>query len=83
MAWTYSDYVTYDYGSSRLSRFRLHLQEVMDALTAEVSANGRSKSTETIGEYLTNLQKREDAEIAQCKRAAGSTPAFTRGRMLL
>jgi len=81
-AWTYSDYVTSDYGATRLSRFRLHVQEVSDALSAEMAAGGMSRSTHALERYLASLKKTEPDEIRRSKEAAGASVVFTRARML-
>lgn len=80
MAWTYSDYVTHDYGATRLTRFRLHVQEVADKLSAEMSAMGRSYSTTGIQQYLDSLRKAEPEETQRCKLAGGDHVIFTRAR---
>lgn len=83
MAWTYSDYVTHDYGATRLSRFRLHVQEVADTISAEMASVGKSYSANARQRYLDSLRKVEATEIRRCREAAGSVPVFTRGRALL
>lgn len=80
MAWTYSDYVTYDYGATRLSRFRSHIQEVSDKISAEMSAGGRSRSTNALQSYLNSLLAREEQEVSSNKAAAGTRTVFTRAR---
>jgi hypothetical protein len=80
MAWVYSDYVTYSYGATRLSEFRLHIQEVSDALTAEMTSGGRSHSTSAIQTYLQTLKDAEPDEAMRCDAAAGTRPAFSRAR---
>ena len=70
-SWTYSDWITYDVGAAlRLSRLRLHIQEVSDALADPASAagQGQSASKRDTTAYLARLGEKE-AEIA----AASST----------
>ena len=80
MVWTYSNYITYDPGATRLSRFRSHIQEVSDQLSAETAARGRSHSTNVLQSYLDRLMAREAAETSRCNLASGSSVAFTRAR---
>lgn len=80
MAWTYSDYVTYDYGSARLSQFRLHVQEVSDSIVEEMGDGGSTISSNALQRYLDGLMTSEAAEIRKCKAAAGTRIVFTRGR---
>lgn len=80
MAWSYSDYVTLDYGAARLSQLRLHMQEVADKLSAEMGTSSKNYSTNAIQSYLTSLRKAEREEMALCKAASGDRPAFTRAR---
>jgi hypothetical protein len=57
MAWTYSDWVTYADGSSKLSRLRLHVQEVSDKLSsADYSTEGLSVSRGNLPGYLAGLK---------------------------
>jgi len=81
--WTYSDWVTYDPGSStRLSRLRLHIQEVSDRISqGSFSTEGKSHDYAYLESYLKQLHDKESEEAAI---AAGSTGArsvtFTRGK---
>ena len=79
MAWTYSDYVTYDYGSTRLSRFRSHIQEVSDVISAEMSSGSDSYAASNRRAYLESLRKAESREIAASNAASASAPVFLRG----
>jgi len=80
MAWTYSDYATYDYGAARLTRFRLHVQEVSDKIGAEMSDGGASRSTNALQSYLGILLKGQPDEVRRDKTAAGTIQIFTRAR---
>lgn len=79
MAWTYSDYVTYDRSSAtRLTRLRLHIQEVSDALQAGdwVQSGGV-----TVGQRgLTGLLERLQTEEATLERLSSGGLRFSRGR---
>jgi len=61
MAWTYSDWVTLTSKSSRLTRLRLHIQEVVDELSASVSADGVSFNPSPLTNYLKMLEAKETA----------------------
>lgn len=58
MAWTYSDYITFT-GQDRLTRLRLHIQEVSDALTARTTTDGETYDPATLTSYLDGLQRKE------------------------
>lgn len=58
MAWTYSDWISTD-GSSRLTRLRLHIQEVSDALTASYQSDGTSYNPAHLNSYLSSLHAQE------------------------
>ncbi len=70
MAWTYSDYVTLD-GSARLTRIRLHIQEVSDRITENYSVANRSKQVDPLEKYLERMQDQEKALGGQGLRANG------------
>lgn len=59
MAWTYSDWRQQATDADKLTRLRLHLQEVTDAITAEVAGGGMSKSTNSYRSLLDYLQGEE------------------------
>lgn len=60
MSWTYSDYVTYDRTSAtRLTRLRLHIQEVSEKIDTEVSADGKSEQLFSLRLYLDRLLNEE------------------------
>lgn len=65
MAWTYSDYVTYDVGdATRLTRLRLHVQEVLDTVHSEgdsYSADSVSKAHGGLLAYVAALKTEEKA----------------------
>lgn len=80
MAWTYSDYVTYDEGPTRLERLRLHVKEVADALqTGSYSIPGMSMSRGELVNYMSTIQ-REEKELANSPKVAPTTRSrFIRG----
>ena len=56
--WTYSDYVTYDHDSSRVTRLRLHVQEVSNALNNYKSQgySGMQGGKFELQNYLTQIK---------------------------
>jgi hypothetical protein len=62
MAWTYSDFedtATYTTAAARLARLNLHIGEVQAAVSADVSADGKSRSVGSLVQYLAQLRKRQ------------------------
>lgn len=72
--WTYSNWITLD-GSERLTRLRLHIQEVSD-FTQGTSLRGQSV-TAVDTQYLANLMK-EEKELATRLIGDGSGGGFAR-----
>jgi len=63
-AWSYADWITYAESTAaevtaKLTRLRLHMQEVSQAVTADVSAGSKSRSTGSLNEYLRDLRADE------------------------
>lgn len=80
-AWTYTDWDTYDPGSStRLSRLRSHLSEVRASIgRGSYSVQGKTHSKLDLVAYHRELLAELKAELAlSSTRRAG----FTQGRML-
>lgn len=75
MAWTYSDWVTQTTAASKLTRLRLHIQEVSDRITESMSADGVSHNAADIRQYLDSL-KRDEREMG----AAGVGSSMVRGK---
>lgn len=75
--WTYSDWITLD-GSERLTRLRLHIQEVSD-FTQGTSTRGMS-ATAVDTQYLANLMKKEEALASQLT-GDGSGGGFARSNI--
>ncbi len=65
--WVYSDWITYDVGNAlRLSRLRLHIQEVSDLLASEgesYSLEGAVSQSRNLTAYLDRL-KADEKELA-------------------
>lgn len=70
--WTYSDYITFD-GAERLTRLRLHIQEVSDFVQG-VSERGTS-ATAVDTNYLQTLLKKEE-ELAVKVNSGNSNGGF-------
>ena len=86
MAWTYSDWPTYTSGSAdRLSRLRLHIQEVTNRLEdgSYAADNGTiiDDRSQNLPSYLTTLLKREKELDKAVRQASGARPLFTRARL--
>lgn len=85
--WVYSDWITYPTGSStRLTRLRLHIQEVSDALkkagTVQYQISGREldpKASDLRAE-LADLRKQEELEAERVDLADGDRLGWTSGR---
>ena len=71
MAWTYSDWITQTDDGARLTRLRLHIQEVSNKIRREVGAGDMSQSSRAVREYLDSLHKREEA-LASVVNADGT-----------
>lgn len=78
--WTYSDWITQPYGATRLSRLRLHIQEVSEKVSEEMAADGQSSSSNAVEKYLESLRKTEVEEARLCGGAP--TAAGVTGRAL-
>lgn len=83
MAWTYSDYGDYrdTSFSTYVSRLRLHIREVTDLISTEMSADGRSESSNS----LTTLREQLVAELREAEqdprsRTAGGISKIRIGR---
>jgi hypothetical protein len=82
LAWTYSDWITQTTDSTRLTRLRLHIQEVSDKITQEVSSGGNSRSSSALQAYLADIRKEEKSLAAAVSGASGgvSRARFVRAR---
>lgn len=54
MAWSYSSWITLT-GQARLTQLRLHIQEITNAITAGVTADGESVSPGNLNPVLDRL----------------------------
>ena len=75
MAWTYDDYITYaDTSTTRLSRLRLHIQEVSAELakSKSYSADGRVVQKHDLIEYIKELRE-EEKRLTSYQNAAANT----------
>lgn len=83
-AWLYSDWVTLATGSTaRLTRLRLHIQEVSDAIsTGNVSNTKGSRDKDAIEKYLEKLHALEKTEVGASSASTGLGTSFTRARTI-
>ncbi len=84
-SWTYSDWITYESGNAlRLSRLRLHIREVADAIsTGNFLIEGKTHSKDLLEKYLQSLLDIEQTEAATgaASSSSGNRSFFTRGKM--
>lgn len=73
MAWTYSDWRTYadSNPAAKLARLRLHIQEISDAITADVSKAGASRGSNPLVTTLAMLEKQETKYAALVNQKSG------------
>lgn len=58
MAWTYSDYDTYAYGSATyIERARLFRQEIRNRIDSTVTSDGQSEDTTPLLELLASVNE--------------------------
>lgn len=57
--YTYADWVTQTSVDARLTRLRLHIVEVTEKLNIEIAADGKSRSSNAIQQYLDRLLSKE------------------------
>lgn len=72
MAWTYSDWHSQSTDSARLTRLRLYMSELESAITAGVSADGKSIDADVIERRLDKLAKERDRLAATVGSGSGS-----------
>lgn len=70
MAWTYADYESQATNTLRLTRLRLHIDEVEAAISADVSGAEFSRSAATLERKLDRLHRRRDELERKTSRAA-------------
>lgn len=56
MAWTYDDYITETDLSAKRTRLALHIREVSAKITADIAADGKSRSSVVLKDYLDGLK---------------------------
>ena len=85
-AWTYSDWetTTADGSSARLTRLRLHIKEVSDALLGvNISyPGGRSHEHPDLDAYLASLRAEAKTLERRVEVANGTRIGFSRGRAI-
>lgn len=80
MAWTYSDWITLDEGSTaRLAQLRLHIKEVSDKISGgSYTTEGKSHDFDSVQKYLDRLLALEKDEAAAAGAATGDQTVFVR-----
>jgi hypothetical protein len=78
--WQYSDYITLLLtdpvaGATRLAQ---HIQEVSDKITADVSADGKSRQSHPLNSYIEMLMKKYDGVGPVASIAGGLSHATFR-----
>lgn len=81
--WTYSDWITYaPDDSSRLTRLRLHIKEVSDALrTGSYEVGDTSVDKDLIQDYHASLMDTLKSEEASAPSTTSKRTYWTRGKM--
>ena len=69
--WDYDDYITLTDQSAKLTRLRLHIQEVSARIRNSTSADGKSSDSHTLMEYLKVL-KAEESSLSSSLGSGGS-----------
>lgn len=83
MAWTYSDYVTLSSGAAKLTRLRLHIQEVSDRISGgSYTLAGISVSKGDMLALRDQLTEEEKALTRLIETQNGTRVRFARGRPL-
>ena len=84
MAWTYADWITQTAKADRVTRLRLHIQEVSGQIEAGMTHTGRTFDPEPLRQYLSTLFEQlnrldptGDGSVAASARA---TAGLTRAR---
>lgn len=78
MAWTYHDFedaATYATAAARLARLNLHMGEVRAAIQADVSSDGKSRSSGNLVSYLAQLETRRK-ELSAATGSAGGRSLY-------
>lgn len=84
-AWDYSDYITYERGTStRLTRLRLHIKEISDYVsTGGYNVQGKSHTKAELVNELARLRE-EEKELSAITVTSASTnrAPFVRGKAI-
>lgn len=71
MSWTHADFEEQTTPAARLAKLRQHLTEVQTAISADVSASGRSRSSGSLTQYKSMLDaRRKELELETGDNAA-------------
>jgi hypothetical protein len=83
MPWQYGDFddaATYPTAALKLARLRLHIGEVRGAISADVSSDGKSRSSGNLVTYLNTLvEERKELEQSPALMNAGGLVKLRRG----
>jgi hypothetical protein len=60
MAWLYSNWRSETTPAAQLAKLNLHLQELSDAVTAEISGDGKSRSSNAIAQMVQRLEEQRE-----------------------
>lgn len=78
MAYTYHNWSSQTSDADKLSRLRLHIDEVSAQMGPNLSSGGHSRSTDSLNNYLDKLYKQRDileGRVAGSARAAAVSVA--------
>lgn len=64
MAWTYADYATQTTMTAKIARLDQHIAEVSAAVAADISSDGKSRSSQVLVTLLDQLEKKRDKYAA-------------------
>ena len=78
MAWNYATWNTQSTAALQLSNLELHISEVAQAISASVTADGKSVDTETLRSYLADLRMERTRVEKLVAAAGGSNRAYAR-----
>jgi hypothetical protein len=85
MAWTYADYEGSAYSAAqRLSRLKDHIAEVSAAIGPDIVADGKSRGSGSLVQYLQMLKDRlNELEQGPGNATAGGVSRFRIGKRLV
>lgn len=76
MAYAYSDYITIDDTVAREAQLRLHIKEVSDEITADVTKGPQSRSTGNLMPYRSELRDELKELVTVNRQKSGSRANF-------